>query len=478
MEHNLADTLAQHARARPDHTALVDGERALTHAELHDRVLTLAQSLLSNGLQAGDILGLCLRDSLEHVVCMWACVRAGLVMLPLDYRWTSGEREAVARHFQASAVICEPGVTFSACATLSWAQLQTPSSVVSATLLPSTTLASPLLISLSSGTTGRPKGPMITHRHFLRRFHTHWISLGLNANSRYVNATPLYFGGGRTFVLSVLFSGGTVILHAPPFEPESLAQVVQQHDANALFLVPTQLRRLLACPPAVRASFARLQTLISSGAPLQPNERSAIRADLCPRFYEYYASTEGGGVTLCTPEDFDRHLTSVGRAIYGVEVGIVDASDAPVGRGLVGHLRYRGPGVADAFFNDPEQTRQHFRDGWFYPGDLAQQDAQGYLYLRGRSNDTVIRGGVNIYPSEVEATLMQLPRLLDCSVFGIADADLGERLACAWVGESELTLRELETHCRNLLTRYKVPSVWLRLDELPRNSAGKVLKSR
>lgn len=478
MESNLADSLAHNARARPDHTALVDGDRSLTHAQLHDDVQRLAHALMSDGLQSGDILGLCLRDSLEHVVCMWACIRAGLVMLPLDWRWTAAERESVVSHFQARRVICEPGVTFDACATLTWEQLQAPSAAASAHALPITSLASPLLISLSSGTTGRPKGPMITHRHFLRRFHTHWINLGLNANSRYVNATPLYFGGGRTFVLSVLFSGGTVILHGPPFEPDSLAQVVQQHDANALFMVPTQLRRLLTSPPEIRAAFGRLQLLISSGAPLQPRERSAIRGDLCARFYEYYASTEGGGVTLCTPEDFDRHLTSVGRAIYGVEVGIVDASDAAVETGVVGHLRYRGPGVADAFFNDAAQSQHHFRDGWFYPGDLAELDRQGYLYLRGRSNDTVIRGGVNVHPSEVEATLLQLPKLHDCSVFGIADADLGERLACAWVGDADLTSLELETHCRTALARYKIPSVWLRLDELPRNSAGKVLKVR
>lgn len=478
MEHNLADSLAQHARARPDHTALVDGKRSLTHAQLHNHVERLAHKLLSSGLQAGDILGLCLRDSLEHVVCMWACIRAGLVMLPLDWRWTTAERESVARHFQAIRVICEPGERFDACATLTWEQLQAQPAVAPAAPLPTTSLASPLLISLSSGTTGRPKGPMITHRHFLRRFHTHWINLGLNANSRYINATPLYFGGGRTFVLSVLFSGGTVILHGPPFEPESLAQVVQDHNANALFLVPTQLRRLLASPQQTRAAFNRLQLLISSGAPLQPRERGEIRSDLCARFFEYYASTEGGGVTLCTPEDFDHLLTSVGRAIHGVEVGIVDAAGTPVATGDVGHLRYRGPGVADAFFNDAEQTQQHFRDGWFYPGDLAQQDAQGYLYLRGRSNDTVIRGGVNIYPSEIEATLLQLPKLLDCSVFGVDDHDLGERLVCAWVGKSDLTEIELATHCRTALARYKIPSIWLRLDELPRNSAGKVLKVR
>lgn len=478
MENNLADSLSQHARARPDHPALVDGERSLTYTQLHDRVLALARTLLGCGMQPGDVVGLCLRDTLEHVVCMWACIRAGLVMLPLDWRWTEAEREAVAGHFRARRVICEPGVAFATCPTLTWDQLQALPAGVPEIPLPATSLESPLLISLSSGTTGRPKGPMVTHRHFLRRFWTHWINLGLNANSRYVSATPLYFGGGRTFTLSVLFSGGTVVLHGPPFEPQTLAQVVRQHQANALFLVPTQLRRLLACPAQTRASFQPLRLLISSGAPLQPSERGAIRSELCARFYEYYASTEGGGISLCTPADFDRHLTSVGRAIYGVEVGIVDAADVPVETGQVGRLRYRGPGVADAFVNDAEQTQRHFRDGWFYPGDLAEQDGQGYIFLRGRSNDTLIRGGINIYPSEIEDTLMQLPKLRECCVFGIADGDLGERLACAWAGADDLTSEELELFCRTALAPYKIPGVWLRLAELPRNSAGKVVKDR
>ncbi len=478
MENNLADSLALHARARPDHLALVDGDRSLTHTALHSQVLALACTLVSHGFQPGAIVGVCMRDSLEHVVCMWACARAGLVMLPLDWRWTSAERESVVRHFNACCVITEPDIPVAACATLTWEELQVRHAVASPSSLPVTSLESALLISLSSGTTGRPKGPMITHRHFLRRFWTHWINLGLNANSRFVCATPLYFGGGRTFTLSVIFSGGTAILHCPPFAPETLAKVVQQHDANALFLVPTQLRRLLACPPETRAPFKRLQLLLSSGAPLQSNERQAIRDTLCDRFHEYYASTEGGGVSLCTPEDFDVHLTSVGRPIYGVEVGIVDDLDQPVEAGHVGRLRYRGPGVADKFFNDAEQTQQHFRDGWFYPGDLAEQDVHGYIFLRGRSKDVVIRGGINIYPNEIEDTLMQLPKLRECCVFGIPDPELGERLACAWVGEADLTNAELESHCRSKLAPYKAPRIWFRLDELPRNSAGKVVKER
>ena len=478
MENNLSDSLALHARARPDHLALVDGDRSLTYSQLHSRVVALAVTLLSNRLRPGDIVGLCLRDTLEHVLCMWACARAGLVMLPLDWRWTSAERESVVRHFKARCVIVEPDISVTACSTLTWEELHAQPTAASPANLPTTSLQSPLLISLSSGTSGRPKGPIITHHHFLRRFWTHWINLGLNANSRYVCATPLYFGGGRTFTLSVMFSGGTAILHCPPFEPETLARLVQQQDANALFLVPTQLRRLLACPAEVRKPFKRLQLLLSSGAPLQPNERQAIRANLCDRFHEYYASTEGGGVSLCTPQDFDVHLTSVGRPIYGVDVGIVDELDRPLEPGQVGLLRYRGPGVAEEFFNDPEQTQQHFRNGWFYPGDLAEQDGHGYIFLRGRAKDMVNRGGVNIYPNEIEDTLMQLPKLRECCVFGVPDADLGERLACAWVGEAALTSAEIESYCRANLAPYKAPSVWLRLDELPRNSAGKVVKDR
>ena len=471
--------MALHARSRPDHVALIDGERSLTHAELHRRVGSLAVALLSGKrLRRGDIVGLCLRDHLEHVLCLWACARAGLVMLPLDWRWTATERDSVLRHFNARCVIAEADLPVTACPVSTWQEIHADEADPDAGRLPATSLQSPLLLSLSSGTTGRPKGPMITHGHFLRRFWTHWINLGLNANSRFVCATPLYFGGGRTFTLSVIFSGGTAILHSPPFEPEALAAVVEQHDANALFLVPTQLRRLLACASEVREPLRRLQLLVSSGSPLQANERQAIRDRLCERLHEYYASTEGGGISLCTPRDVETHPTSVGRAIYGVDVGIVDELHRPLGPRQVGLLRYRGPGVAEAFFNDPEQSRLHFRDGWFYPGDLAEQDAQGYIYLRGRAKDTIIRGGINIYPSEIEDTLLQLPKLRECCVLGIPDTDLGELLACAWVGKDDLTSAQLEAHCRTALASYKLPSVWLRLSELPRNSAGKVVKDR
>lgn len=476
MERNLADSLRQHARTRPGQLALVDGAQRLDYRALDARVDAAAQALLARGCRPGEVVGLCLRDHWAHVVMMWACMRAGAVLLPLDWRWTAGERRAVVEHFRAALVVREDDASVDEAPSVPWQALLEGPAPARAVPLPQTDLESPLLLSLSSGTTGRPKGPRITHRHFLRRFWTHWINLGLNANSRYVSATPLYFGGGRTFVLSVLFSGGTVFLYPPPFEPDALARAVREHDANALFLVPTQLRRLLLAPAEVRQAFAGLELLISSGAPLQPNERTAILERLCPRFNEYYASTEGGGVSLCTPRDLRRHLASVGRPIFGVEVSIVDEDDRPLGPGQVGLLRYRGPGVADSFHDDPEQTALHFRGGWFYPGDLAEVDADGYVFLRGRAKDMIIRGGVNIYPNEVEDVLMRLPDMRECSVLGLPHEDLGEIVACAWVSAVPLAPEQLQAHCRAHLAPYKVPVRWLAVAELPRNSGGKVLK--
>ena len=476
MERNLSDALAYHAKSRPHQSALIDGSKEISYAQLNDLVNWASQNLLRQGCQSGQVVGLCLQDHWAHVVLMWSCMRAGLIMLPLDWRWTVSERDAVIAHFKAQWIIHEEDVQSDSVSNLSWQSLLNENTSTQIFDWPETSLESPLLLSLSSGTTGRPKGPLITHRHFLRRFWTHWINVGLNAKSRYVCATPLYFGGGRTFTLSVMFSGGTVILCPPPFDTDVLAHTVVKHRANALFLVPTHFRRLLNSSPEVRQSFQSLEVLISSGAPLQPNERDKILKELCVNFYEYYASTEGGGITLCTPEDFKHQLTSVGRPIFGVEVAIVDDDDKPIAKGNVGRLRYRGPGVADGFYNDPEQTSQHFKDGWFYPGDLGEIDSNGFVFLRGRSKDMIIRGGVNIYPDEIEATLMLLPDLSEVCVMGVPHPDLGESVACVWVGRNYLTADDLRLHCAKSLAPYKVPKVWLRVEELPRNSGGKVVK--
>jgi acyl-CoA synthetase (AMP-forming)/AMP-acid ligase II len=273
---NLASAIEFHARSRPDHPAVLGESITLSYREFAARVAAAEERFRTRGISQEALIGVCLKDTWEHVVVIYALARMGAVMLPLDWRWRREEKERVISHFGAAGVIVERDAEeLGGCTNL---KIEHPTESRQQSRNPPVESSElPLLLSLSSGTTGRPKGPRITHRHMLRRFWTHWINLGLNSSDRYLSATPLYFGGGRTFAMSVLFSGGTLILYRPPFDADSLCNEVVRSEATSTFLVPTQLRRLLELPPEKSRSLQRLKLLICSGAPLHPHERKAVR---------------------------------------------------------------------------------------------------------------------------------------------------------------------------------------------------------
>jgi acyl-CoA synthetase (AMP-forming)/AMP-acid ligase II len=475
---NLAYALDIHARARPDHPALVENGTVIGYGELTAQVRRLAAWITARVPDETAVVGLCLADTARHVIALYALARAGRIILPMDLRWSEAERANVAGHFGASLVLTEPGQpAVDGIATLAWdAALDEAIAAADPDIAFPQDGETPFVLSLSSGTTGRPKGPLIAHRHFFRRFMTHWINLGLNGRDRFVMATPLYFGGGRTFAMSVLFSGGTVIMKPPPCSPEDLIATVAAADATSLFLVPTQFRRLLELPDATLAPLKRLNLLFSSGAPLSADERRAIRARICDRFFEYYASTEGGGITLLGPADIDGHGDSVGRPVFAVEVEVVDDDDTPLPTGMVGRLRYRGPGVATAYHRDPEASVEAFRHGWFYPGDLAEIDAAGFVSLKGRAKDMIIRGGINIYPADVEATLTAHPAVAEAAVVGWPSREFGEEIAAFVRLSGPADEASLIAFAAARLARAKWPRAVFIVDDLPKNSAGKVLK--
>jgi len=475
---NLAEALDMHARARPHHPAVISGDVTLTHAEFAERVRTAAGKLAGRGLGKGDLVGLCLRDSIDHLVLIYALARRGIVTLPMDWRWSTPEKERVAGHFGATLVFAEPDaepIPGIDCKPASALDAVAPGSAADCAVVSEPDL--PLLLSISSGTTGRPKGPRITHAHMLRRFWTHWINLRLNSADRYVSATPLYFGGGRAFAMSMLFCGGTVILFPPPFKPEDLSAELDRVDATGTFLVPTQLRRLLELSDDLKTPFRRLNVLMSSGAPLTADERNAIREGLCGQFVEYYGSTEGGGISYSAPEIQKRYPDSVGWPVFAVDIEVVDDEHRSLPAGSVGRLRYRGPGVADGFYLDDEASADAFRDGWFYPGDLAEINEEGCVFLRGRLKDMIIRGGVNVYPLEIETTLTAHPAVSEAAVVGRPSQDLGEDVAAFVILRAAIEPADLIAWCKERLAPYKVPREILVVDQFPRNSSGKTLKT-
>lgn len=474
---NIANVLALHARNRPDHPALIHGDTTLDYGVLDGAVRRRAAWIVQQGIAPGDPVGLCLRDSIEHVVLHYAIARAGGVIVPLDWRWTTLEQQRVASHFGAKLVLIEPAaapIEASRCVRVDDAWVQTAESTSGDRAFPQGD--GPLVMSLSSGTTGRPKGPCHLHSQFERRFLLSCVNIGYNAHDRYVSATPLYFGGGRTYAMLMLFLGATAILFPPPHEPEALVEEIARRRATCIFLVPTQLRRLLELPGATLAPMRAMRCVLSSGAALSRDERHAIRSRICPGFIEFYASTEGGGISVLTAADQARYDESVGRVAFGTEVEVVDECHRPLPPGEIGRIRYRGPVVAKGFHNDPEATKEAFRDGWFYPGDLGTFNAAGYLFLKGRAKDMIIRGGINIYPAEIEATLTTHPAVSDAAVVGWPSREFNEEIAAFVVLRSPASPDELIAHCRVQLAPYKVPRAVFAVEALPRSSLGKVLK--
>ena len=419
-----------------------------------------------------------MKDSIEHLVILAALARAGIVILPLDWRWTPAEQERVTTHFGARLALVEPGQPRPAglpCVDVDVAWERAVDAADGARKFPAGDI--PLLMSLSSGTTGRPKGPRVRHSQFLARYRVFWINLGFNSQDRFLSVTPFYYGGGRTFALLTLYMGATLVLLPPPHEPEELCAAVAQYRISALFLVPTLIRRLLALTDDQVAPLHSLRLLLSSGSALHPEERRVIRARMCAGFVEYYSSTEGGGVSFLTAADPERSSDSVGRPVFGVQVECVDENHAPLPPGQVGRIRYRGPAVADGFWNDPEASRESFRDGWWYPGDLGMRDEHGYLYLKGRAKDMIIRGGINIYPGEIEAVLQAHPAVTDCAVVGWPSREFNEEIAAFVILKGAAEPDELRALCQGRVASYKVPREVFVVNQFPRNALGKVIKA-
>lgn len=478
---NIASMLDHQAQRKPGHPAIIEGDVVLTHADLARRVRLWAAHLMALGMKQGDVIGVALRDSADHIVMNFAVARMGGIFLPIDHRWKDAEKLNVVKGFGAVHVIAEAGDPVPGAIALDDAFKRAADAEDPDRDFPEDEKL-PMVLSLSSGTTGMPKGPALNHRQMRSRWVTQFVSLGFNEHDRYLSATPLYFGGGRSFSMSAPWAGGTVVMFPPPYAPQELLDAARENRATTTLLVPTILRRLLAEGQAADGQddgllFPDLRLLLSTGAILHEDERTEVMQRLCPSFINYYGSSEGGGVSILSPEHGPEAAGSVGQAVFNTRVQIVDETHAPVETGEIGRIRYRGPGVAAGFFNNPEADKEAYHDGWFYPGDLGRLDENGYLFLAGRSKEVIIRGGANIYPAEIEAVLLAHPNVSDAAVIGWPSPEMGEEIAAFVTGLSgDRAVEELAAHCRDKLASYKCPKRIFPLDSLPKSELGKVQK--
>lgn len=475
---NLAEAISHHARVQPEAVALADGDRTLRYHEL-DRLLRHGASYLrSLGIGAGDAVAICLGDDADHVIAFLSAARLGAVSVPIDWRAPAPERTRIAIGVGARLALVEAGAALGDVPSLTvdarWyaeAERHDP-----AQEFPSDADA-PLMIGLTSGTTGAVKGMLVTHRQMHART-IPFDAVLAPGRHRYLSASPLAFSAGRGYCLTHLIRGDTVVLHPPLFAADEYVENANRAQATVGFVVPTILRALLALPTGAGPLLPGLQTLVCAGAPTHPEEKRAALRRLTPGFHEIYGTVGTGPISVLRPRDIPDHAESAGRPHEIWQIEVVDETDRALPSGAAGRLRLRGPGAALRLESGAAGAGEAVREGWYYTGDLAAMSPDGFIHLKGRVSDLILRGGSNVYPDEVEAVLVEHAAVADAAVVGRPSPQLGEEVIAVVVARAPITAEELIAHCRRRLSAYKLPAEIVFVRELPRTSFGKPDRKR
>jgi long-chain acyl-CoA synthetase len=341
-------------------------------------------------------------------------------------------------------------------------------------------------IPYTSGTTGKPKGVMISHRSRILTFFGKAVEYGCyGPDDRFLCITPMHHGAGISFSLAVLFFGGMLEI-LDKYDAEVVLRKLKfgsrEGPFTGIFMVPTHFHSLFALPAPVLDTCrgAPIKTIICNAAPLPQATKEQIVAYFGPGIlHETYGSTEGGIITNLRPPDQLRKERCVGLPFPNTLVKLVDDKGNEVGPGEVGELFSISPYLFNGYWGLPAATDDAFKDGWVSVGDLAKRDEEGFVYIVDRKKDMVISGGVNIYPREIEEVLFAHPAIADVAVIGVPDDKWGESLKAVIVTKAgaSITLADITAFCQGKLAPYKVPKALRLIDALPRNANGKVLKT-
>lgn len=492
----IAGGVREFARATPTATAVIDGDRTLTFAALDERASRLGQHLLGSGLAPGDRVAVLLGNRLEYPEIAAGIAKAGLVMVPLNPRLTAPEARYVLEHSGARAVVLDDALADVVGETVAELRLAALS-IDGARLGPAYELAleaaratdpgvrvgelDPFCIAYTSGTTGRPKGVLISHRSRALTFYMSALEWGLGTGRVSAAVAPMYHGAGFAFGYAPVFTGGTVTM-LRRWDPEELLALVERDRVQSAFLVPTHAQMLRALEDGAigRRDLASLDTLYFNAAALPWALKEWVMATFpACGVHELYGSTEAGIVTNLRPVDQRARPGSVGHPWYLTEVRVVDDAGDPVGPGEPGELFSRSPYLMNGYHDDPVATAECTTpDGFLTCGDVVTLDEDGYVSIVDRKKDLIITGGLNVYPREVEEVLAGHPAVVEAAVVGVPEATWGEEVVAYVVLRpgAALDADELTAHCRARLAGYKVPRRWEVSGPLPRNAAGKVLK--
>ena len=477
---NIVGIILQLAQRQPHAPALVEAEQELTYAELARLVRGTAQHLISLGVQPGDRVALCLKDGSHHIIAMLAVAWMGGVAVPLDWRAKPAECTRFIKELGVACTLTEPDAALlgdkpNFALDAHWHGAVSQAEVCEL-LLEDGLLTDGdriFMISATSGSTGAPKFTQMTHLQYYFAIAGMFEIMALSGRHRFLCTSPLYYSGGRNSCMAHLLRGDGVVLYPSMFSAGEYVELIRRHQITVAVLVPTTVRQLLAAAQDTPL-LPGLAALFCSGAPIYPEEKRAALRYLSPHFQERYGTSETLAIAVLRPENFADRIDSVGQPHALISVEVVDENDVPLPLGQSGRLRLRGPGVASPL---PERTGPtNFHNGWFYPGEIACFDAEGFIFLQGRTSDVMMRSGAKIYPAEIEAVLANHAAVAEAAVLGQRGADNEDVVIACIVARAPVLAGELLAYCRIHLTPHKVPRHIFLLDGLPKNTAGKIDK--
>jgi acyl-CoA synthetase (AMP-forming)/AMP-acid ligase II len=482
---NLFTLLEQAACRFPDQAAIYRGrERVCSYAELRSRALRLAAGL-QRRLRPGDRVAIVTENCPEYVELLFGIWAAGLVAVPINAKLHPREITQIVADAEAAALFAAPRLAQELAHAIAISGREYADLLAGAPASPLSVAPETLAwLFYTSGTTGRSKGAMLSHRNLLAMTAAHLADVeSADEGMSLVHAAPMSHGSGL-YLLPYIARGARQVIPAyAGFDPDEFLELCDHHPACSAFLAPTMVQRLRIAAERAGRRPTNLRTIVYGGGPMYVEELKKSLAVFGQVFVQIYGQGEAPMTITCLRRadhlsTDDSMLGSVGWPRTGVEVAIVDTHGTPLPIGEVGEIVCRGDVVMAGYWRNAEATADSLRDGWLYTGDVGSVDERGYLTLRDRSKDVVISGGANIYPREVEEALLAHAGVAEVCVVGQPDPEWGEIVVAFVVPAqgTDVTMEALDAHCLDRIARFKRPKRYVFVMALPKNNYGKVLK--
>lgn len=493
---DLLKPILSHASRMPNQKALVFGDYTYTYKELNDEINRYSNGFIKQGLKKGDKVSLFLKNSHWFVICAYAVMKAGGVIVPINFRLTAKELHYIVNQSDSIAVITDGDQTElvkSAIADISIKPIiysvgEEDEGIVSINGLDTSQTEEPNVpitavddaqILYTSGTTGNPKGALLTHGNVISLNSAQTVMIKLNHEDVYLLVAPAFHSAGLNMILTSCFFAGATVVMMRDFHPLETLKAIEQHKVTLFFGVPAMYNAFFMIP---KGSFdlSSVRGYVYGAAPMSPSMiESAVEYLGSDQFYNACGLTEGGpGGVYLTPEEHKTKLGASGKAMTFMDVRVVNDYMEDVLPGEVGELIMRGESVMKEYYKKPEETAQTFRNGWLLTGDLATIDEEGFITLVDRKKDMIISGGENVYSVEVEQILNGYPGIVESAIIGLPDSKWGEVVTAVIVKKDDIEIDEedIKAYCRGHLAGYKLPRHFIYVEALPRNVSGKILK--